>query len=144
MRLVLERDTRDHVRFSPIQSQLGQELCAEHGAPGDVSTAVLIDEAGAHIRSTAVLRLFRWMGFPFGVLGRGALLLPTALRDALYSVFAKNRGAVWAAVRRCTGWGETRLETYRDRILGLGDGPLPKSWGFSDGEDEPVSEPRAL
>ena len=48
-------------------------------------------------------------------------------------MFARNRGAVWAAVRHCTGWGETRLEPYRDRILGL-EAPLPKSWGF----DEPV------
>ncbi len=138
---MLDRDRHDHVRFCPVQSQLGQALCVEHGAPGDVSTAVLIDETGMHVRSTAVLRLFLWMGFPFDVLGRVALLLPRALRDGLYSVFARNRGAVWAAVRRCTGWGETRLEPYRDRILGV-DGPVPQSWGFSNGDDEPA-RPRA-
>ena len=38
-------------------------------------------------------------------------------------------------VRRITGWGETSLEPYRERILGLQGQPLPKSWGF----DEPAS-----
>ena len=113
----------------------------EHGAPGDVSTAVLIDEVGAHVSSTAILRLLRWMGFPFNALGWAALLLPRALRDGLYSVFARNRGAIWAVVRRCTGWGETRLEPYRDRVLGV-DGPVPQSWGFRDDDDEPA-RPRA-
>lgn len=133
---MLDRDRHDHVRFCPVQSYLGQQLCAEHGAPGDVSTAVLIDVAGVHTSSTAVLRLFRWMGFPFNALGLAALLLPRVLRDRMYSTFARNRGAVWAAVRRCTGWGETQLEPYRDRILGLEQGPVPKSWGFRADREE--------
>ena len=139
---MLDRDRHDHVRFCPIQSRLAQRLCAEHNAPADVSTAVLIDEAGAHTKSTAVLRLFCWMGWPFALLGRAALLLPAFLRDGAYGIFARNRGAVWKTVKRCTGWGDTRMEPYRDRIVGLEEEqqPLPESWGFDDEDQDARSE----
>ena len=141
---MLDRDRHDHVRFCPIQSRLAQRLCAAHGAPADVSTAVLIDEAGAHTKSTAVLRLFPWMGFPFSLLGRAALLLPAFLRDGAYGIFAKNRGAFWRAVKQTTGWGDTRMEPYRDRIVGLEEEgrPLPESWGFDEEEDQDARSER--
>ena len=141
---MLDRDRHDHVRFCPIQSRLAQRLCAAHGAPADVSTAVLIDEAGAHTKSTAVLRLFPWMGFPFSLLGRAALLLPAFLRDGAYGFFARNRGAFWRAVKQTTGRGDTRMEPYRDRIVGLEEEgrPLPESWGFDEEEDQDIRSER--
>lgn len=100
--------------------------------PIDLSTAVLIDEKGAHKESTAVLRIFPHLSFPYNVLGRIALLLPVALRDFAYRLFAKNRGAIWRSVKRVTGLGDTHLEEYRDRIVGLEEEsqPLSPGWGF--------------
>lgn len=128
--MVMKRDVKDHVRFCPIQSPLGRELCARFGAPYDVTTAVLIDEAGAHTHSTAILRLFPSMGFPYTVLGPLALLCPEFLRDGAYSAFARNRGFIWTQVKRVSGLGDTSMEEVRGKIIGLRE-PIPRSWGFA-------------
>ena len=127
----MDRDRYDHVRFCPLQSNLGQRLCTQHEAPVDVSTAVLIDEDGVHTESTAILRLFASMGFPWIVLGPVGLCFPSFIRDNAYRAFARNRGAIWSGVKRVMGWGDTSLERYRDRVVGLEE-PLPPSWGFGD------------
>ena len=82
--------------------------------------------------SSAILRLFAWMGLPLTVLGSAGLLVPPFLRDHCYRAFARNRGTIWTWVKRAMGWGDTLLEEYRGRILGLED-PLPESWGFARG-----------
>ena len=125
----MDRDHLDHIRFCPLQTAMGRQLCATAGAPVDLSTAVLIDQHGAHIESAAILRMFAWMGFPFTILGPIALLVPCCIRDTAYRAFSSNRGAIWKMVRRLTGWGETHLEAYRGRIIGLEE-PLDPGWGF--------------
>jgi predicted DCC family thiol-disulfide oxidoreductase YuxK len=104
--------------------------------PFDVSTAVLIDEKGGHTQSEAVLRLFPHISFPYPWIGRLAMwLVPRFLRDAVYCAFAKNRGKIWIGVKRLTGLGDTLMDPYRDRILGLEE-PLDPSWGFKNDTSE--------
>ena len=133
----MDRDSNDHLRFCPIQTNLGQKLCGDHGAPTDVSTAVLIDEAGVHTESTAVLRLFPWMGFPWNVLGTVGLCVPGCIRDSAYRIFARNRGSIWRGVKRVMGWGDVQLDMHKDRIIGLDDmaKPLDPGWGFGNEQD---------
>ena len=102
----MQRDRGDHVRFCPIQSRLGQQLCKEHGAPSDASTAVLIEyEHGlVHTESSAVLRLFPWMGFPWTAAGFAGLLVPSTVRDSAYRGFARNRGQIWVWVKDARAW----------------------------------------
>ena len=128
---MLERDVIDRVRFCPIQSTLGQVLLRAHGAPTDVSTAVLIDEDGVHVESSAILRLFPSMGFPWTVCGWTALRVPACIRDCAYRAFSRNRASIWTTVKRLCGWGDTSLSAHRDRVIGLEE-PLPASWGFGD------------
>jgi predicted DCC family thiol-disulfide oxidoreductase YuxK len=102
--------------------------------PPDVSTAVLIDERGAHTHSTAVLRLFLHMGVFYKYLGLLALgMIPRFLRDAGYTAFAANRGRMWRIVKQITGMGDTSMERYRCCILGLAE-PIDPSWGFGETE----------
>lgn len=105
------------------------------GILDDVSTAVLIDTDGSHVQSTSVLRMFRFMGFPYNVLGPIALLMvPVFVRDFCYRLFARNRGEIWKVVRKMTGWGETKLEMYRDRIIVVGEeGEMDPGWGLEGG-----------
>ena len=132
----MSRDRYDHIRFCPIQSNLAKELCHHYGMPLDASTAVLIDEAGAHTSSSAILRLFPWMGFPFALLGPVALKIPLSLRDNAYYAFVRRRGAIWKFVMKLTGWRTPSMQPYRARIVGLDqEKPLPPGWGF-DEEDE--------
>jgi predicted DCC family thiol-disulfide oxidoreductase YuxK len=98
--------------------------------PVDISTAILVDEQGAHTHSTSVLRLFLYMGFAYEWMGLLALrVVPRFVRDAAYRLFARNRGQIWIGVKRVTGMGDTWMEPYRDRVLGLEE-PLDPSWGF--------------
>ena len=110
-------------------------VCREHEMPSDLSTAVLFDEQGGHKCSTAVLRLFPYMGFPYSLLGRVAMFIPGCIRDWAYESFAVRRGAIWKQVKRITGLGNTQLLAHKERILGLEE-PIDTAWGFgsSDGD----------
>lgn len=133
---MIKNDFTDHFRWSPLQTDFAQKLLKEYGMPTDISTAVLIDEAGPHKESSSILRLMRYMGTAYAILGRLGLLVPPPIRDAAYRAFAANRGAIWKRVRQVTGYGDTFFQEDRDRILGLVE-PLDPSWGFetSTGSD---------
>lgn len=60
------------------------------GLPLDVSTMVLIDEAGTHVRSTAALRVIARCGAPYSWLF-AAILIPRPLRDLGYKMVAAAR-----------------------------------------------------
>lgn len=134
---MIGKDTTDHFRWSPLQTDFAQQLLQEYNMPTDISTAVLIDERGAHKESTSILRLMPYMGISYDVLGRLGMLVLPPIRDAAYRAFAANRGTIWKRVQRVTGYGDTYLEDERHRILGLVE-PLNPSWGFrnssSDGQ----------
>ena len=110
-----------------------QRLLPTYNMPTDVTTAVLIDEHdAAHKNSDSVLRIFAFMGFPYSRLGPMLLaLIPSFVRDFGYQLFARNRGTIWKGAKRITGMGDTYMEPYRDRILGLEE-PLDPGWGFED------------
>ena len=137
----MERDAADHVRFCPVQSALGQKLLSEHGAPSDLSTAVLIDDVGVHTESDAILRLFPWMGFPWTVVGPAALLVPGCIRNRCYRAFARNRGAIWSRTKRVMGWGDTTLEEHRGKVIGLEE-PVPSGWGFASIDSDDGLRPK--
>ena len=98
--------------------------------PTDLSTAVLIDEEGVHRDSAAVLRPLAQLGFPWTIFGRLALFVPKVIRDTAYQAFGRNRGKIWKAVKRVTGMGDTLMDPYKDRILGLEE-LLDAGWGFT-------------
>lgn len=128
---MIDRDATDRFRFSPIQTDFAKNVCARYGMPSDVTTAVLIDEEGGHTNSSSILRMFPHMGFPYDFLGPVLLLIPRFVRDFGYRTFAKNRGAIWIFVKRVTGMGDTKLDSYRGRILGLKE-PIDRGWGFEE------------
>ena len=130
----MERDVEDHMHFCPLQSDLGQRLCTEHEAPTDITTAVLIDGGSVYTQSSAILKMFAYMGFPWVIHGLIALCVPSFIRNVAYRAFSRHRGTIWKGVKRLMGWGDVCLEAYRGRILGIEDmpTPLPQSWGFGE------------
>ena len=133
---VIERDSLDHFRFAPSQTNLAQELCQTYGMPSDVSTAVLFtEEKCAYIESDSILRMFYpYLEFPYYFLGFTALfLIPKVIRDFGYRLFAKNRGKIWIFFKKITRMGDTAMHPYRDSVLGLEkEKTLPESWGFEE------------
>ena len=81
-------------RRAPRALEVGLALLEQHGMKADLSTVVLIDEAGAHVRSTAALRVLRHLRRPYS-LAYCLIALPAPLRDVGYRLVAKSRYAIW-------------------------------------------------
>jgi predicted DCC family thiol-disulfide oxidoreductase YuxK len=91
VRFVLEHDRAARFRFVPLQSELGRALLEERGLDADaLDNVVLVDAAGAHVRSDAVLRILAGLGAPWSWLA-ALRWLPTTLRDRTYGWIARNR-----------------------------------------------------
>jgi len=97
---VFRRDPQGRVRFASLRSDAGRQLLARHGVAADMSTVVLLDERGAHERSTAILRAARLLRWPWPW-GYAAIVVPRPLRDALYRLVARHRHRFGPAVEAC-------------------------------------------
>lgn len=97
---VYRRDPRGNVRFASLQSEIGRQLLRKHGLPDDRSTMVLIDERGAHVRSTGVLRVARQLRWPWSW-GYAGILIPRPIRDGIYRRIASHRHRLGPAVEAC-------------------------------------------
>ena len=92
VRRVFRADRRGSLRFAPLQGILSREKgFSEYADPARGSMVILREEDGAFfVRGDAVLELGRALGGPWRLLLAGRIL-PRCLRDALYSLVAKNR-----------------------------------------------------
>ncbi len=100
VRFVIARDPRGRVRFASLQSKAGKELLARYASqlPADAlptddeapPTFLLIEGERAYARSTAALRLCRYLSGLWPLLGVN-LVVPAALRDPLYDLVAAKR-----------------------------------------------------
>lgn len=110
------RDPKGRIRYASLQGTPGRALLAEHGIPFDLTTVVLVDEKGAHVRSTAVLRTARLLRWPWSCAYAFALV-PRPVRDAVYRWVARHRHAFGPAVEAC------RMPTpdLRARMLDSGE-----------------------
>ncbi len=87
VRFLTRHSPKGRFRFLSLGSDEAQRLLAGHDV-GD--SVVLIDDAGIHTRSTAALRLTRYLNFP-RPLARVGFLIPRPLRDLVYNWIARNR-----------------------------------------------------
>src|SRR5262245_24985732 len=111
---LLDRDARGRIRFAPLQSEFGQQLLARYGLRRDhFDTLVLVEDGRHFVRSTAALRLARYLDMPWPLLS-ALLLVPTFLRDGAYDVLAANRVRWFGRLEAC--WVPT--PEVRSRFLG--------------------------
>jgi predicted DCC family thiol-disulfide oxidoreductase YuxK len=112
MRFVLRRDRERLFRFTPIQSDYGNDLARALGIdPVDPDTNAVIWKGIAYRRSDAALRVVSLLPNLGWV--RVLHLAPRVLRDAIYRVIARTRYRVWGRHAVCDLGGET----YADRIV---------------------------
>ena len=88
---VLDHDKAGRFDFAPLQGPTAAALLTKAGLPLDVSTVVLIDEAGVHTRSTAALRVLAHCGMPSALLHHVFIWIPAPLRDLGYKAVAAVR-----------------------------------------------------
>jgi predicted DCC family thiol-disulfide oxidoreductase YuxK len=84
------RDKASVFRFASLQSDVGQELLQKHHIPTDITTIVVIEKGRAYLRSTAALRLTRYLNKGWS-LCQFLLIIPRPVRDFGYTFFANNR-----------------------------------------------------
>jgi predicted DCC family thiol-disulfide oxidoreductase YuxK len=100
-RFVTARDRNHRFRFVAVQTPEGRTLAERFGVdPDNPGTFILLRGDRAYFRSDAALRILaelpRW---GWTIVFRA---LPTALRDALYNVIARNRYRWFGRLDTCT------------------------------------------
>ena len=96
---VLKRDKKKQIVFAPLQSAAGKKLMEEYDLPtDDMQSFVFIENGKAYTRSTAALRVCRYLSaiWPWCY---GAIIVPKFIRDGIYNRIAKNRYK-WFGVRQ--------------------------------------------
>lgn len=91
VQFILARDPKAKFRFASLQSDEGQALLQEfEDRPSDLSSVVLIEDGQLYARSDAALRVARQLSGGWPLL-YAFIVLPRALRDAVYNWIARNR-----------------------------------------------------
>ena len=91
VRFILNHEAGQTLRFTPLQSPAGARLMRELGFdPGDAKTFVLIADGRAYVRSDAAIRISRYLGGAWKLLG-AIKIIPRPVRDWAYDIVARNR-----------------------------------------------------
>lgn len=91
VQFVIRHDTNEKFQFASLQSIAGQRISREFHLPqNDFASFVLIENGRAYTKSTAALRVCRFLDRPVNWL-YGFIIVPAFLRDAIYALVARNR-----------------------------------------------------
>jgi predicted DCC family thiol-disulfide oxidoreductase YuxK len=97
----LRQERNRELRFTTLQSKAGQAQLSRFGiSAGDAATLYLIDRDGVHTRSDAVIRLSRYLRWPW----RAAAVFrffPRRLRNGVYDFIARRRYGWFGQRDRC-------------------------------------------
>ncbi len=103
---ILKRDKHDRFRFASLQSEFAEDILKRHGADyEDLDTVYVVLDHGKPserllARSDAILQIAAELG---GIwkLGEAGRVLPTAIRDGIYKLVARNRYRVFGKYESC-------------------------------------------
>jgi predicted DCC family thiol-disulfide oxidoreductase YuxK len=89
-RFVTRRDSAQQFRFVAIQEPEGRAIAERFGIDADnPDTFALIDDGVLHTRSDAALRILS--SLPYWGWTAALSIIPSAVRDAVYNIVARNR-----------------------------------------------------
>lgn len=96
---IIERDKKDHFKFAPLQSEIGQEFVEKFDL-GAIDSIILIENDMAYTHSTAALKIAKSLG---GILSAAYvfIIIPKPIRDFFYKLFAKNRYKFFGKTEEC-------------------------------------------
>jgi predicted DCC family thiol-disulfide oxidoreductase YuxK len=100
VRFVATRDVAQRFRFTPIQSDYGTRLAKTFGIdPGDPDTNAVIHGGVAYFKSDAALTVLA--SLPGWHWTRVLRRVPKPVRDAVYSLVARNRYRIFGRYDAC-------------------------------------------
>ena len=88
------------MEFAPLGGPTATRALASHPELASVDSIVLIEGDQASVRSTAVLRVLRYLGGVWKILLVG-YLIPREIRDSLYDVVAHWRKRIFGGYDAC-------------------------------------------
>ena len=97
VQFVLQHEGADRtLRFASLQSGIARAIIARHPELASIDSVIWVERGAAGeprvlVRSAAVLRVLRYLGGVWRVVGAGGRIVPRALRDALYDFIARHR-----------------------------------------------------
>ncbi len=98
---IIDRDKNDAFRFASLQSDYGQEVLQKLGmSQDDFDTFILVEGEKHYIKSTAGLRVAKRLGGWLSLL-YPLIVIPAFIRDAFYSLIAKNRYRIFGREEAC-------------------------------------------
>ncbi|HVF87084.1 MAG TPA: DCC1-like thiol-disulfide oxidoreductase family protein [Pyrinomonadaceae bacterium] len=101
VRFVLRHERRPLINFAPINGKAWREIFGAGGGPEPAASVVLIDEAGVHTKSKAVIRIQRHMGGAWKWFGALSMVVPSFVRDFFYDIIARNRYTWFGRTDEC-------------------------------------------
>ncbi len=91
VQFVIKNDPKNIFQFASLQSEPGQALLKKHQLPvQDFNSFILIENEKLFIKSTAALKVAKQLNGPVKLL-YGFIIVPAFIRNAVYSIIAKNR-----------------------------------------------------
>lgn len=98
VQFVLKRDRKKRILFAPMQSDAAKTLLKKYGLEvNEFSSFVFIENGKAYTRSTAALRVCRYLRLLWP-LCYGAIIVPPFIRNGIYDWVARHRYK-WFGVR---------------------------------------------
>lgn len=113
VQFLLKRDRKKRFLFGSLQGKTGQEYLRKYHLPADqFHSFMLIEENVLYTRSTAVLRMLKYLGRGWQLL-YVFIYVPQPIRDGVYKLIATNRYKLFGKKDAC------RIPTLeeRDRFL---------------------------
>ncbi len=111
---IIRFDRNAVFQFASNQSEAGEAIVAQAGVSTfEADTIVLCEDGESYVRSTAVLRIARRLGWPWKA-AYVFIIVPGPVRDVLYRLIAKNRYRLFGRRETC------RLPTPEERTRFLG------------------------
>ncbi|HMI78909.1 MAG TPA: thiol-disulfide oxidoreductase DCC family protein [Ferruginibacter sp.] len=96
---IIKRNRRTVIHFAPLQTDTGKKILEQYNLPAEsMQSIVFIENGKAYTRSTAALRISRYLGGLWPI-SYGLIIVPRFIRDSIYSWIARNRYK-WFGVRQ--------------------------------------------
>ncbi len=104
VQMILDRDRRGEMRFAALQSDYGRAVVGRHPELRGVDSVVFVETARGgervYVRSDAALKVADYLG-GLWKLFLAAKVVPRALRDYFYDLFARNRYRLFGKSDAC-------------------------------------------
>ena len=98
---IIEHDKAAYFKFSPLQSEIGEELTAKHGIDKTATDSVILIEDGhAYTHSTGALRIARKLDGIWSW-AYAFRIVPRPIRDFCYKTFARYRYRLFGRQDAC-------------------------------------------